>query len=804
MKLVNFLFVIGFLIGSIPDKSCAQIITTIAGTGVGAYSGDGGPATMAGCTPFDLRTDPTGNLFFTDRLNQRVRKVSPAGIITTFAGTGTPGFSGDGGPATNATMQVLNGMCFDLSWNMYIADGPNSRVRKVNGAGIISTFAGSALAGFGGDGGPAVAAKMYDEYGVAQDYSGNIYIADSYNNRIRKVDLAGIITTIAGTGMAGFSGDGGPATDAELSWPTGMVFDHMGNLYITDDENNRIRKINTAGIITTIAGSGVTGTTPGGFTGSYTGDGGPATIATLNTPVYLTIDDCGNIYFPDYGNNCVRKISSAGIITTIAGTGAPGFGGDGGPATAALIYRPTGIAIDNAGNILFADQGNNRVRRVTLSISETTTSRDTVVCNGSPVTLFAPAAGPFLWSNADTTASIITDTGGTYWVRTMSAGCNIRTDTVHVFNSALPVNLGDDTSICAGQSITLSPSVPAGSVLTWNTGSTGPSIVVNTPGTYWVKVMNGSCISRDTIQVAVKPLPSVNLGPDQSLCAGNPDTLKPSGTFAAASYLWSNGSTGNAIYPLSSGKYWLCITEGGCTGSDTIMVTFVPDPIITLPEKFLCPGQTLTIGSPEPHGATYLWSTGSTDSSIKIATAGTYSLTVTINGCKKTSTEVVLNGSNTGNVSLGPDTTVCTGDSYVLNANNNQAIWNTKQQGSTITVENTGIYWVTVPEQCGTASDTINVTFLPCDLFFPSGFTPNGDGLNDIARAVGSLGFITGFSLSIYNRWGQRVFFTQDKTAGWDGTFNGIKQDVGVYFYMLNYTLGGNKRLLKGDLSLIR
>jgi len=795
--------IICLLLLVLPYLSDGQIITTICGTGSGTASGDGGPATAAGCTPFDLRMDAAGNITFSDRLNQRMRRINTAGIITTCAGTGAIGYAGDGGPATNAELNVLNGMTFDLSGKYYIADGPNNRIRVVNGAGIISTFAGTGFWGSSGDGGPATSAEIADSYGLTVDDAGNIYIADSYNNRIRKISTSGIITNFAGNGGVGFSGDGGPATNAQLSWPTGMIADHLGNLYITDDENNRIRKINAAGIITTIAGDGSTGVVPGAYTGSYTGDGGPATLATLNTPVYLTMDACGNIYFSDAGNNVLRKISTSGIITTFCGTSPGGFAGDGGPATAAQIYRPTGITFDNAGNIIFADQGNARIRKVTMGLSFTTAARDTTVCPGTPVTLFADTPGSYLWSNSATTPSITTDSAGTYWVRSSTGTCSMQIDTVHILNATIPVNLGQDTAFCTGNSITLDPAVLPGSTVTWSTGYTGPAITVTATGTYWVTVTNGSCISRDTIHVIVNPAPAVNLGPDQSLCIGTPDTLRTAGSYPSASYLWSTGSTAPDIIPTTSGTYWLQVSEAGCTRADTVQVNFMPAPTVDIPPAVLCPFQTLVLGSPEPPGVSYLWSTGSTDSSIKVSVSGKYTLTVTLGGCKASGSVTVVESAPYP-IHIGNDTTLCTGESLVLNVNSAEAIWGNDHKGPFITVTTSGKYWVTVPEQCGASSDTVNVTFAPCDIFFPSAFTPNDDGLNDFARAIGDMSYVTGFSLSIYNRWGQRVYYSEDKYAGWDGTFNGEKQGLGTFFYMLYYTLQNSKHMLKGDLALIR
>src|ERR1700752_2823905 len=285
-----------------------------------------------------------------------------AQIITTVAGNGTTGiypcslcYGGDGGSATAAEIYDPSGVAFDAAGNLYIADAGNNRIRKVTTAGIISTFAGTGAPVFSGDGGPATAAKLWQPMGVSIDAIGNMYIADNANFVIRKVTTAGIISTIAGDTTQGYSGDGGPATAAQLSDASGIALDGAGNLYIADNANNRIRKVNTSGIITTIAGNGTLG---------YSGDAGPATAAELSAPTFITTDNAGNVYFTDGNNNRLRMINTAGIINTIAGNGLMGYGGDGGPATAAKLNPPQGITIEAADNLYIADWSNNRVRKV--------------------------------------------------------------------------------------------------------------------------------------------------------------------------------------------------------------------------------------------------------------------------------------------------------------------------------------------------------------------------------------------------------------------------------------------------------
>lgn len=334
----------------------SQIINTFAGTGTWGFSGDGGPAISAQLgSPIGLAVDGVGNIYIADYLNNRVRKVTPLGIISTFAGNGTFGYSGDGGLATSAQLRQPNGLTIDGAGNIYIADDFNHCVRRVTPAGIISTFAGTGVQGYSGDGGPATSAQLNKPYGLTIDRMGNIYIAEYLNHCVRKVTPAGIISTFAGTGVQGFSGDGGPAVSAQLREPTGVIPDGAGNIYIADNSNYRVRKVTPAGIIFTFAGTGV---------GGYSGDGGPATNAQFYGPTGLTTDGAGNIYISDLVNQRIRRISPSGIISTFAGTGIQGFSGDGGPAINAQLDNPQGLTTDAAGNLYIADHWNNRVRRV--------------------------------------------------------------------------------------------------------------------------------------------------------------------------------------------------------------------------------------------------------------------------------------------------------------------------------------------------------------------------------------------------------------------------------------------------------
>jgi sugar lactone lactonase YvrE len=385
--------------------NAAGTISTFAGTGICGFSGDGGPAKSAKISnSAGIALARNGNLLITD--GSRIRQITPGGIISTVAGNGTYGYSGDGGPATKATLNYPQGVFGDSIGNIYIADSNNYVVRKVNPQGIIQTVAGNHTPGFSGDGGPATSASLSYVFSVVADGKGNFYIADG-NERVRIVNPAGIINTYAGNGTYGDTGSGGPATlasigtanglllgdgklyiSAQVIWavdlstqiinitagngnvgfngdgntalstsfsnPNGMAFNSAGALLVVDSGNARLRQIASNQVVATIAGG-------------YVGDEGKATAASLNLssyPPHIGFDPAGNLYIADGGNCRVRKVSPAGEISTFAGTGICGYSGDGGPATSAMLFLPGAVAADNNGNVYIADTDNNVIRKV--------------------------------------------------------------------------------------------------------------------------------------------------------------------------------------------------------------------------------------------------------------------------------------------------------------------------------------------------------------------------------------------------------------------------------------------------------
>jgi uncharacterized protein (TIGR03437 family) len=332
------------------------IITTVAGTGAVGLAGDGGLATSSAMSsPYSVAVDSSGNFVIADYGNNRIRRVDKtSGNISTIAGTGNIGFAGDAAAATAAILHLPTGVAFDSSGNVYLADSLNNRIRKIAGT-TIATVAGNGGLSSSGDSGPATSAQLNTPLGVALDTAGNIYIADSLNNTVRRVSAGGTISTFAGNSVPGNGGDGGAPTSAQLNGPQGLAVDAAGNLYIADTQNHKVRKI-SGGVIGTFAGTG----TPG-----FSGDGGAATAASLNAPFGVAVDAAGNVYIAEFSNSRIRKVDTKGVITTVAGNGVSGYGGDGGPATGAQLNGPQSVAVDAAGNIYIADTANNRVRHVT-------------------------------------------------------------------------------------------------------------------------------------------------------------------------------------------------------------------------------------------------------------------------------------------------------------------------------------------------------------------------------------------------------------------------------------------------------
>jgi len=527
-NIIKSIFAVGALLTA--TLSIGQTMSTYSGTGVAGFSGDGGAATLATMRqPNGIATDAAGNVYVTDNTNHRIRKITTAGIITTIAGTGVPGYDAlhEGAVATTAFINLAAGIDVDAAGNIYIADLGNNTIRKINTAGNITTIAGTpSVAGYSGDGGAATAARLSAPMDVAVDAAGNVYIADQGNHCIRKVSTAGIISTLCGNGLIGLgaAGDGGPAVSAKLNLPHSLDVDGAGNIYISDYGNNRIRMINTSGNINTIVGAV-------GLPYGYTGDGGPATAARIYYPEGLDVDNSGNLYFCDWSNHAVRKVGTSGIINTIAGTGTSGASGDGGLATLALLNRPMAVAVRASdGDVLIADGDNNKVRKIKVGDA------------------------PFFTSGLSKTLTVCP-------VEFTTLDTALRVDDINIGETLTwsGVDLPSNGTLVASYSTSSTGStvIPAGITYAPFTGFVGLD-------TFSVRVTDG--IFSDTITIYVQSLgnpdPGIITGAD-SVCPGMTITL--ANTVAGGS--WSSSNT--ALATVSAGG----VVAGVAAGSVTISYT---------------------------------------------------------------------------------------------------------------------------------------------------------------------------------------------------------------------------------------
>ena len=515
-------------------------ITTVAGGASCCKDSDGVQATsvwLTGAT--GVAMDKQGNLYIWETQSSKVRKVSASGVITTVAGNGMPGYTGDGGPATSAELfpvGSVTGLAVDSSGNLYISDGNNHVVRKVNSAGIITTVAGNGTGGYFGDNVPATSTSLNYPAGIAVDNAGNLYIADASNNRVRKVNTAGIITTVAGNGNVVYSGDNVAATATVVHAPDAVTVDSQGNLYISEGSDSRVRKVGANGIIATIAGQ--TKKTSG-----FSGDGGPATAATLAGPCGLAVDAFGNLYIADNSNGRIRKVDAAGTITTYAGiTGTASSPiGDGGPATSAYLGVPKDVVLDASGNLYIGGSaaGVSRVRKVAAGAGTGFVATPSSLPFAYTIGGAAPAARTVSLTSSGAalsyTAAATTTSGGNWLSVTPTAGSTPATLTVSVSAAGLAGGTYQGT-------IALTPGGSGNSPLAYNvtltvTGAGAPAIttggIVNALGYQ-------ATLAPDTVFVIF----GNNLGPS-ALVAGTPNyqtslggtsiTFTPAGGGAAIS-----------------------------------------------------------------------------------------------------------------------------------------------------------------------------------------------------------------------------------------------------------------------------
>ncbi|MEI8280041.1 MAG: T9SS type A sorting domain-containing protein [Bacteroidota bacterium] len=581
------------------NVAIAQNITTVAGTGVAGFNGNYIPAISAELNiPAGIVLDPAGNLYIADNANQRVRKVSPSGIIKTIAGNTIAGYTGDGGIDTVAQLNTPRGLAMDLAGNLYIADANNHCIRKINTSGIITTIAGNGIPGFYGDNGPAASCYLNFPSSIACDASGNIYVSDLNNQRIRKIASSGIITTIAGTGVQGYNGDNILAINAQLNNPTGIATDAAGDLYIADEYSHRVRKIDhITNMITTIAGTGNWG---------FNGDGGPATNALLSAPYGVCVDPMGNVYIAEYSNQRIRKVTPSGIISTVVGNGVATYGGDGGPASSAQVNNPVAVITDANGNLYIDDQGNNRIRKMVAPPSVTlTVSPSNIVCASANIVFTATASNTssttFQWvKNGNVIPGV---TGSTYSPTNLVTGdtiyCNLTSSSVwsnHIGMTIKPIpstpTASGNSPLCPGATLNLQSSSSSSHIYYgWTGPNTFASNLENPSRTNMQSADSGiySVVAIDsvnqcpsfpaTVNIVVNSatIPTVTLNGPSMVCHNALATYLANTNVTNASYQWRvnniiTGTNSSYAYTPLNGDHIYCkvtVPSGTCFTIDT-------------------------------------------------------------------------------------------------------------------------------------------------------------------------------------------------------------------------------------------
>ena len=671
-------FLLLFFAGINSTKAQFGIINTLAGTGTASFTGDGGLATAATVnTPVGVWVVPSGDVYFADQSNNRIRKITVAtGIITTIAGTGTAGFSGDGGAATSAELNKPAGIFIDPAGNIYIGDLMNNRVRKVTPGGIISTVAGNGTAGFAGDGGLATSAELNEPWGVWVEPSGNILITDQLNYRVRKVDITtGNISTIAGNGGTSFCCDGGLATSASFSTPSGIVETSNGTIiFSTESGDARVREILPTGIIQTAVGTGTAG---------YSGDCGPATSAEIEHPRGLALDTGNNLYLATLSDKRIRLIDSlTGNIHTVAGSGSGTESGDGGPALNAGM-NPFCVFVDVPGNIYIT--GDNRVRKVTVALTN-----DTLTLCAGPVTLGSAVsyADSTRWSTGATTSSIVASTPGVYWVK-MYVCTYVSIDTYVVESCLTPANNGP---LCPSDTLKLlAIGDSTGATYLWY-GPAGftstlqdpvlPNVTYADSGVYYVVKTSGGINDTVSTDVIIKTQPVVTAGSNSPLCSSGALSLTATPDSTGETFNWTgpNGFTSILQNPtivsvpvMDTGTYKVVTSLNGCVDSGTIYVIIDSTPVTPVAgsNSPVCSGNTLLLNATDAtSGVSYNWAGPNSFTSTlqnpnitaaSTAASGTYTVTVSLAICSATATATVTVNPTPPLPLFTPVTPVCSG-----------------------------------------------------------------------------------------------------------------------------------------------
>jgi gliding motility-associated-like protein len=813
-----------------------QNVVTLAGqSGIsGSANGNGTAASFD--SPHGIACDAVGNVYVADKDNHLIRKITPAGMVSTFAGSGLPGSTD--GSATNASFFEPWGIAIDQNGNLYVADTKNYKIRKITPAGVVSTLAGTGVSGV--TDGPALNAQFGFPTGIAVDAAGNIYVSEYMTHTIRKVSN-GAVSTFAGTAFQ--SGDvNGTGSAARFNHPHSLAIDQAGNLYVADAWNNKIKKITSAAVVTTVAGS------TAGFAN------GTTSAAKFDNPMGVCVDDNGNIYVGDVNNFCLRKISN-GSVTTFAGT--PGSAGAvNGQLLQAKFNSPTCIGFYNAGKFFIGDEGNELIRMIDLSstalpLTLSTANNINTFCQGFNITATALPQGLNSYTLKEGTTVLATNTTGVFSLSGLSPGVHylscIASGAAGSYATTTPLQVQVVTgtsaavtpagpiTLCNGGSTTLTAS--PGSAYSWSNGATTQSITVNQSGIYAVTITYpGGCTSQSnpvTVNSGGNFTATISPSVAQQICPGDSVLLTAS---AGVSYLWSNGKTTSSIYAVNAGSYSVTITNSqGCTAiSAPVAVSHKPMPTaIQATSDTACTGGTVVLEIVPQTGVTYSWfeqnlggtalATGNSFITPPLAESTTYYVTIQANGCTGLVRFPVMAviravvavdfGSQAAQKADGgyavnfQNKTPQGNYSYMWNFGDGSATATSTDENPTHIYNSEGDYQVTlkVTDAFGcenSISKMVNVT-VDHDLFLPSAFTPNYDGVNDVFRLKGS-GYLSA-DMIILDQWGQVMFRTDNASRGWDGTVKGNIAPNGTYSYIVRLKMSdGQNKVMKGNISLIK
>ena len=816
---VAFLVLLAFVLVLVkPGMIRAQVIATIAGNGIQGYSGDGGPALSAELnTPLGVCLDPSGNLFISDYSNNNIRKVDAAtGIISTIAGTGVVGFSGDGGPAINATFNAPSFIRCDKAGNLFIVDYWNYSIRKIDAkTGIITTIAGDGTDQY--HSGQAAANHGLLPRNFAFDAAGNMYITQhlyiyltNTTNIISKLDMAtGIITTYAGTGVMGFSGDGGPALNAQFSDPFGISLDKNDNVYVVDGLNGRVRRIDkTSSIITTVAGDG-TFNYP-----SLTGPN-PALKVGFKSLHDLFIDINGDILITDQSDERIFKLNpTAGTITTISGNQNFGKGAECVNPTQTIMGNPVQVVADNSGNIFVTDQSNYRIRKIftpaSTSISVFISADANNVCAGTAIHFTATASNTgsplvYQWlvngvtsgtnsasfssttlSNNDVVSCTVQNAAGANCSVSAQATSNkLTVAVVSALNPGIQINASANPA-CAGSSVSFTANASqAGSQPSYQWMVNGIHVGTNSPLFSSSSLLNNdkvtctlttdpsfTCVLANTVtsntiiqQITAPVAPTVSIstasGPLQ-VCNGDSLTIsaQTTGAGTAPSFEWFINNA-----PAGTGA---AITVKGLQSSETVYCQLTPGGAGCYTPAAVTSNQLQLTVTPPP-----VLTPGFADSTIQPGKQ----------------VQLLISSNNTlSSYQWTPVSALVDPQSL---------------QPTTQPLFQSTVFTLTAKSGSCTVVETIHIKVLVPGLYLPTAFTPNGDGLNDIFRLPPN----TAVSLnefSVFNRWGIKIFTTKNTGTGWDGTIGGKPCAPGTYIYRVSGKNGSQTILIKGTVVLIR